>query len=378
MSSLNKKNLFGLLIAGISCFSSAVSADQQYASRERATIARAHVSRARALLVEALAEFEESKKYARPDMLIDSEDWRLRVISLTEQLNRVVDPKPRVTREGAVFRTPPRFVKREKEQLPEPIENAKSRSDIGEKLRMQQKQQERAKFFGAPKANDAKSASKLPSELQLPEEPILDAPTEREASGSKPEIKSSKNLFSNDLMPEIKDNKNVIKMEGNTLVNSKKSEALDVVKESEKKNANTQEIIVEDDKLIAPIESTTKANKSSNTNSILPPTEESLGQKEIGKGTSKIPAVDESFEDDGFEDIKNNPLVPPAEKKSQEAAIKGNNIGPESVPTMARDDEASGVSQEETAKQMSEDEDLAKKLEDSISKKLSDRVSERN
>ena len=101
MSFKKSKVLVGLVTVGVSLCSGLVNAEQQYASRERATVARAHMSRARTLLVEALAEFEESKKYARPDMLIDSEDWRLRVVSLTEQLNRVVDPQPRVTKRGS-------------------------------------------------------------------------------------------------------------------------------------------------------------------------------------------------------------------------------------------------------------------------------------
>jgi len=75
-----------------------------YASPERQEAALGHYARARALLVEALAEFEEARAVARPDMLIDPEEWRLMVISKTEDLNRLLDPQPRVTRSGVRFK----------------------------------------------------------------------------------------------------------------------------------------------------------------------------------------------------------------------------------------------------------------------------------
>ena len=56
----------------------------RYASVERTSAARGHYARARALLVEALAEFEQGRRLARPDMLIDSEEWRISLISRTE------------------------------------------------------------------------------------------------------------------------------------------------------------------------------------------------------------------------------------------------------------------------------------------------------
>lgn len=148
-----------------------VQADSKYASKERSTIAKAHMSRARTLLVEALAEFEEGKKYARPDLLLDSEDWRLRVVSLTEQLNRVIDPKPRITREGAVFRAPPRFVKREKDQLPEVRDGARSRSDHGEKKRLQERQEARARLYEEKNTTTTSEASSVTTTKEQAKDP---------------------------------------------------------------------------------------------------------------------------------------------------------------------------------------------------------------
>lgn len=80
------------------------AAADDYASAERVAAARGHYARARTLLVEALAEFERGRRIARPDILLDPEEWRLSVVSRTEELNRVLDPQPRVTRSGTRFK----------------------------------------------------------------------------------------------------------------------------------------------------------------------------------------------------------------------------------------------------------------------------------
>lgn len=84
---------------------------QSYASSERSAAALGHYARARAMLIEALAEFEEGKRLANPDLLIDSEQWRLTVVSRAEELNRVLDPKPKVTRSGVRYKAHKRFIR---------------------------------------------------------------------------------------------------------------------------------------------------------------------------------------------------------------------------------------------------------------------------
>lgn len=355
MGSAKSLSFQKIIVLACCVFSTHAAAEQQYASKERATVARAHMSRARALMVEALAEFEEAKKYARPDMLIDSEDWRLRVISLTEQLNRVVDPKPRVTREGAVFRTPPRFVKRQKDQLPEVSDGAFTRSDAGEKNRMKQKQQERARLF-TDKKTTAKDQAKLPEELALPEEPILEGiPQGKEnAAGKAATAQEPKNLFSNDLMPQLPEKElPTKKMEDSGL---KKSEDLNTSKMKESfPEDKISESLKEDVRVL-------------NTERNAPPT--IIEPKEDAK---KAIIVEEEQE----ADLSDNQLLPPQERTKSVAMPKNDSIiTSESVPTIS-DDEV-GVPEEQAAKQISEDDELAKKLEDSISKKLSQRESERN
>ena len=46
------------------------------ASQERAAEAVAHYARARALLITALNEFDQARKLARPDELLDPVKWR--------------------------------------------------------------------------------------------------------------------------------------------------------------------------------------------------------------------------------------------------------------------------------------------------------------
>ena len=124
-----------LLILALSLQSSLpqeAAAESSYASPERREAAVGHYSRARALLVEALREFEAGRKIARPDMLLDSEEWRISVVSRTEELNRVLDPKPRVSKSGVYFNANPLLLRREKERLPAPIDEARSSNAFDE------------------------------------------------------------------------------------------------------------------------------------------------------------------------------------------------------------------------------------------------------
>lgn len=120
---------------------------QQYASNQRTRAAIGYYSRSRAMMVQALEEFEQGRKLAGPDLLIDPEEWRLSVISLTEQLNRVIDPRPKVTGQGVVFRANPRMVRRERDRLPPVPDGARDSNVYGEQQRMQELQAARAKMY---------------------------------------------------------------------------------------------------------------------------------------------------------------------------------------------------------------------------------------
>jgi len=109
------------------------------------------------MLVEALQEFEQGRKLARPDMLLDTEEWRISIISRTEELNRLIDPKPRVTRSGVRFRANARMVRRESQRLPEVSDGAKASNSYAEEQHKTESTVGRARL-----GNTADSAKGIP------------------------------------------------------------------------------------------------------------------------------------------------------------------------------------------------------------------------
>ena len=147
---------------------------ERYASESRANAAVTYYARSRTMLVEALAEYEQGRKYARPDMLHDSEEFRLTLISLTEQLNSLVDPKIRITRDGVRVRANPRMIMRKSKRLPEVINGAEEANDNGEKRRLKRIQESRAKLEDAKKLSEQK-------EMAMKEEAMKEAMLKEEA-----------------------------------------------------------------------------------------------------------------------------------------------------------------------------------------------------
>lgn len=133
-----------------------------YASAERAEAARGHYARARTLLVEALAEFERGRRIARPDILLDPEEWRLSVVSRTEELNRVLDPQPRVTRSGTRFKANPLLIQDEGRPRTPVQTGVYSSNNFGEEQRAAEIQ--RAKELEAAR----KTVSQKPVEKAIP------------------------------------------------------------------------------------------------------------------------------------------------------------------------------------------------------------------
>ena len=129
-------------VLGMPNFASADSTT--YASGERNSVALGHYARARTMLVEALAEFEQARKMARPDMLLDPEEWRTSIISRTEELNRVLDPKPRVTRAGVRFRANNLLIRRERQRTPSVEDGAKDSNIYGESSKRAEMRAKRA------------------------------------------------------------------------------------------------------------------------------------------------------------------------------------------------------------------------------------------
>ena len=204
-----KKVFLGIAI--VLAIPSAGLADQ-VASEERAAAAVGHYARARAMVVEALAEFEEGRKLAQPDILVDPESWRLSVISRTEDLNRLLDPQPRVTRSGVRFNSSSLRVRREKEQPAVPADGPKASNVAAEDLQQAgESEQTSEKIRPAreavisikPKASvkektitsvqdevvkEETSEEPLKTEGSQSERPVAKAPSSGENSNADPEV----------------------------------------------------------------------------------------------------------------------------------------------------------------------------------------------
>ncbi len=101
--------LFAAVSFGATALINVANADE-YASPERTAAAVGHYARARALLIQALDEFEQGRKIARPDLLLDADEFRIALVSRAEELNRVLDPQPKVTRSGVRFKGSPDLI----------------------------------------------------------------------------------------------------------------------------------------------------------------------------------------------------------------------------------------------------------------------------
>lgn len=99
-----------LLWASQSAYAEVESASLGTARPEVASEAVAHYARSRALLISAIHEFDKARKLAKPDELLDSVKWRNTLIDRAEDLERVLDPQPRVTRGGIKFEADSRLL----------------------------------------------------------------------------------------------------------------------------------------------------------------------------------------------------------------------------------------------------------------------------
>ncbi len=97
--------LRSLLMAGciILCTSPAIAEKLSNTNAEDLAAASGHFARARSLLIEAVREFDRGNKIANPDALLDSKRWRISLIDRAEEIERVLDPQPRVSNSGVKF-----------------------------------------------------------------------------------------------------------------------------------------------------------------------------------------------------------------------------------------------------------------------------------
>ncbi|MBN8550717.1 MAG: hypothetical protein J0M12_15490 [Deltaproteobacteria bacterium] len=102
------KHLFvAFLLAGTLSLSEARAEESstgiERASGEKLSIAVGHYSRARALLIAAVREFDQGYKLANPNVILDSQQWRSSLIDRAQELDHVLDPQPRSSRLGVKY-----------------------------------------------------------------------------------------------------------------------------------------------------------------------------------------------------------------------------------------------------------------------------------
>lgn len=82
----------------------------QHAKGERLAAAVGHYARARSLLNAAIREFDQAHALADPSALLDAQKWRRTLVKRGEELERVLDPQPRLTIGGIKFNADPRLL----------------------------------------------------------------------------------------------------------------------------------------------------------------------------------------------------------------------------------------------------------------------------
>ncbi len=80
------------------------------AKGERLASAKGHYLRSRAHLVEALREFDRARELADPDAMLDAGIWRNTVLSRVDELERLLDPQPRLSESGVRFQADSRLL----------------------------------------------------------------------------------------------------------------------------------------------------------------------------------------------------------------------------------------------------------------------------
>jgi len=81
-----------------------------HANRQQLAGAIGHYARSRALLLEALREFDAGLKLANPQVLVDVAQWRNDILDRAEDLEKILDPQPRASEDGVVFQGDPRLL----------------------------------------------------------------------------------------------------------------------------------------------------------------------------------------------------------------------------------------------------------------------------
>lgn len=99
-----------LVLSAVGVFSAAA---ESAAEQKSQPIARAegedlqtaigHFARARSLLIAAVNEFDRGTGLVDPEAIMDVQRFRATLLDRSEELERILDPQPRVTRSGVQY-----------------------------------------------------------------------------------------------------------------------------------------------------------------------------------------------------------------------------------------------------------------------------------
>lgn len=96
---------FTISLALLLCASTAFADGTPITRAEGLRLSKAtgHWSRSRQLLLAAIREFDKGAQLVNPDALLDSSEWRSRMLDRAVDLQRVLDPQPRASEAGVRF-----------------------------------------------------------------------------------------------------------------------------------------------------------------------------------------------------------------------------------------------------------------------------------
>jgi len=109
----------------------------EYAGAERTQAAVGHYARARALLVEAMREFDAGKDIARPDLILNSETWKAGVSARADELAHVISPEGRETAGGTRFKENKSLLN-EKFDAPKKVASSSPAPRVSKKVKREQ------------------------------------------------------------------------------------------------------------------------------------------------------------------------------------------------------------------------------------------------
>lgn len=80
------------------------------ASGDRLSKAVGHYSRARMYLLAAIKEFDQGMRSANANTMLDTGKFRATLVNRAQELERVLDPQPRVSHTGVKFSGDPKLI----------------------------------------------------------------------------------------------------------------------------------------------------------------------------------------------------------------------------------------------------------------------------